>query len=79
MYTTFTQGSSDFLPVALRYRSVFLESLQEFYINMYNPRRKDLSLCSDIIRAASQFRTLKSPIRARNLQLRLYVLTWINF
>ncbi|PBK65676.1 hypothetical protein ARMSODRAFT_1022123 [Armillaria solidipes] len=53
-------GSSDFLPFALRYRSVFLESLQEFYINMYNPRRKDLSLCSDIIRAASQFRTLKS-------------------
>ncbi|KAK0226957.1 hypothetical protein EDD85DRAFT_154305 [Armillaria nabsnona] len=53
-------GSSDFLPFALRYRSVFLESLQELYINTYNPRRKDRSLCSDIIRAASQFRTLKS-------------------
>ncbi|KAK0231453.1 hypothetical protein IW262DRAFT_483554 [Armillaria fumosa] len=52
-------GSSDFLRFALRYRSVFLESLHEFYINMYNPRRKDLSPCSDIIRAASQFRMLK--------------------
>ncbi|KAK0490391.1 hypothetical protein IW261DRAFT_11360 [Armillaria novae-zelandiae] len=53
-------GSSDFLSFALHYRRVFLESLQEFYINMYNPRQKDLSLCSDFIRAASRFRTLKS-------------------
>ncbi|KAK0498133.1 hypothetical protein EDD18DRAFT_1350754 [Armillaria luteobubalina] len=53
-------GSSDFLRFALRYRSIFLASLEEFYINMYNPRRKDLSSCSEIIHAASQFRTLKS-------------------
>ncbi|KAK0452023.1 uncharacterized protein EV420DRAFT_703161 [Desarmillaria tabescens] len=53
-------GLSDFLPFVFRYRDVFLESLQEFYINMYNLRGKDLSLCCDIIRAASQFRTLKS-------------------